>query len=78
MIMYHSHLNDMEIPGTKRFIPKGFEMGATLSYPIRAIEQTFPRKIAYGTCWSRVQTFIASKSFEGNRDAITKRLYNPS
>ena len=22
--MWHSHLNDMEIPETKRFIPKGF------------------------------------------------------
>ena len=24
-----SHLNDMEIPGTKRFIPKGFKLGTT-------------------------------------------------
>ena len=24
-------LNDMDIPGTKRFIPKGFELGTTLS-----------------------------------------------
>ena len=24
--MWHSHLNDMEIPETKRFIPKGFEL----------------------------------------------------
>ena len=31
IIMWHSHLNDMEIPGTKRFIPKGFELGTTLS-----------------------------------------------
>ena len=30
-IMWHSHLNDMEIPETKRFIPKGFELGTTLS-----------------------------------------------
>ena len=29
--MWHSHLNDMEIPETKRFIPQGFEMGTTLS-----------------------------------------------
>ena len=29
--MWHSHLNDMEIPETKRFIPKGFELRATLS-----------------------------------------------
>ena len=24
--MLHSHLNEMEIPETKRFIPKGFEL----------------------------------------------------
>ena len=30
--MWHSHVNDMEIPtDTKRFIPKGFESGAALS-----------------------------------------------
>ena len=28
--MWHSYLNDMEIPETKRFIPKGFELGTTL------------------------------------------------
>ena len=27
----HSHLNDMEILGTNRFISKGFELGTTLS-----------------------------------------------
>ena len=27
----HSHLNDMQIPGTKRFILKGFGLGPTLS-----------------------------------------------
>ena len=31
IIMWHSHLNDMEIPETKRFIAKGFELGTTLS-----------------------------------------------
>ena len=31
IIMWHSHLNDIEIPKTKRFIPKGFELGTTLS-----------------------------------------------
>ena len=31
--MWHSHLNDTEIPKTKRFIPKGFELGTTLSQP---------------------------------------------
>ena len=30
IIMKHSHLNDMEIPGTKRFIPKVVGLGATL------------------------------------------------
>ena len=29
--MWQSLLNDMEIPETKRFIPKVFELGATLS-----------------------------------------------
>ena len=27
--MWRSYLNDMEIPETKRFIPKGFELGKT-------------------------------------------------
>ena len=34
LCVLHSHLNDMEIPETKRFIPKGFELGITLSKPI--------------------------------------------
>ena len=29
--MLHLHLNDMDIPETKSFIPKGYELGATLS-----------------------------------------------
>ena len=29
IIMWHSHLNDMEILETKRFIPKAFELGTT-------------------------------------------------
>ena len=37
IIMWHSHLNDMELPETKRFIPKGFELGTTLSQPNRSI-----------------------------------------
>ena len=32
--MCHSHLNDMEIPDTKRYIPKGFEFG----YNIELVE----------------------------------------
>ena len=31
MIMQHSHLNDMEILGTKRFIPKEFQLGTISS-----------------------------------------------
>ena len=30
----------MEIPETKRFIPKGFELGTTLSQPNRSITST--------------------------------------
>ena len=40
MIIEHSYLNDMEIPGTKRFIPEGFELGTTLSKPIRSIHMS--------------------------------------
>ena len=36
--MLHSHLNDMEIPETKRFIPKGFELGTTFSQPNRSVK----------------------------------------
>ena len=36
--MWHLHLNDMEILETKRFIPKEFELGTTLSYPIMGIQ----------------------------------------
>ena len=36
--MWHSHLNDMEIPETKHFNPKGFELGTTLSYPNCSID----------------------------------------
>jgi len=35
--MRQSHLNDMEILETKRFIPKGFEFGTTLSWPIWSV-----------------------------------------
>ena len=37
IIMLHSHLNDMDIPETKSFIPKGYELGATLSQPNRSM-----------------------------------------
>lgn len=39
IIKQHSHLSDMEISGTKRFIPKRFELCTTLSQPISSIVQ---------------------------------------
>ena len=30
--MWHSHLNDMEIPETKRFTPEGFELGLLVRF----------------------------------------------
>ena len=30
IIMLQSHLNNMEIPETRRFLPKGFELGTTM------------------------------------------------
>ena len=38
--MWHSHLNDMEMSETKRFIPKGFELGTTLSYENLVYQQS--------------------------------------
>ena len=40
IIMWHSHLNDMEIPEAKRSFPKGFELGTILSEPNRSIVAT--------------------------------------
>ena len=37
IIMSHSHLNDVEIPETRRFILKGLELDTTLSKPNRSI-----------------------------------------
>ena len=34
-------MSDMEIPKTKRFIPKEFELGTTLSQPNRSIYYQF-------------------------------------
>ena len=47
IIMWHSHLNDMEIPETKRFIPKGFELGTTMSWKNRYI---LGRKVEWELC----------------------------
>jgi len=67
--MLHSHLNDMEIPETKRYIPKGFALGTTQvffsSLPIqnekqswRAVHKTLAENIA----WSRKTILIAQSS----------------
>ena len=42
----------MEIPGAKRFIPKGFELGTTMSLPISSIV-FFPAKLGL-----KVDTFL--------------------
>ena len=38
--MWHSHLNDTEIPETKRFIPKGYNIElADEVYPLHKVEK---------------------------------------
>ena len=39
-MMWPSHLNDVKIPETKRFIPKGFELGTALSWLNRSISMS--------------------------------------
>ena len=51
-MMRHSHLNDKEIPGVKRFIPKGFELGVTLGRPNWSIVY-FPVKLDF-----KIGTFL--------------------
>ena len=46
MTMKHSHLNDMEILGTKCFIPRGFELGTTLSLDAVVLSQREVKCIA--------------------------------
>ena len=45
--MWHSHLNDMKIPETKRFIPKGFELGTTLSEGVFTWENASPARVSH-------------------------------
>ena len=40
----------MEIPGTKRFIPKGFELGTTLSKPNGSILRTSETRTIFTYC----------------------------
>ena len=46
IIRWHLLLNDMEIPETKRFIPKGFESGTTLSLAWVALGKPQPEKFS--------------------------------
>ena len=45
IIMLHSHLNDMEIPETKRFIPKGFELVCRIGLPCRPQPPRTPHEV---------------------------------
>ena len=49
--MLYSHLNEMEIPETKRFIPEGFELGTTFGQPNRSIPgcNQFTMQISFAT-----------------------------
>ena len=49
--MLHSNLNEMEIPKTKSVIPKGFELGTTLSLPIRSILSSFIKLLLGYISW---------------------------
>ena len=55
--MWHSHLNDMEIPETKRFIPKGSELGTTLSWPNRSISVQIKPLVAFGLPYLLIELF---------------------
>ena len=62
--MWHSHLNDMEMYETKRFIPKGFELGTTLSWPIGSICH-FHTRARFQLRMSRI-LFAAKHLFAGH------------
>ena len=55
--MWHSHLNDMKIPETKRFIPKGFELGTTLSEGVFTWENAHRREFHTGMTFDFVSRF---------------------
>ena len=50
-------MSDMEIPKTKRFIPKGFELGTTLSQPNRSIYYQFDGILTWKRGWSMAYWF---------------------
>ena len=45
IIMLHSHLNDMEIPETKRFIPKGLELVCPIGLSCRPQPPRTPHEV---------------------------------
>ena len=49
----------MVIPGTKRYIPKGFELGSTLSWPIWSTVY-FPAKLGLKIDRKRKQTAVTN------------------
>ena len=69
--MLHSHLNDMEIPETKRFIPKGFELGTTLSKLNRYIETVCC--IVMASCYEESSNFSPVVTFKFEIDKNHKR-----
>ena len=60
--MCHSHLNDMEIPETKRFIPRGFELDLTMNkvffvfvFLSRAFQTRVLSFFSIKKCWEKEQ-----------------------
>ena len=49
----------MEIPDTKRFIPKGFELGTTFSQPKRSIGETLNKTMLQET-WTQLFAMLIS------------------
>ena len=82
IIMLHSHLNDMEIPETKRFIPKGSELVCRIGLPCRPQPPRTPHEV-YTTydclslrfCWKRTwHGTICNCNFR-NLSCPTKRFH---
>ena len=61
MIIQHSLFNEMEILRTKRFIPKGFELGTTLSL-LRSLSLSYAWNEAGRRIPRRLQMFTVRSS----------------
>ena len=57
----------MEIPGTKHFIPKEFELGTTLSWPIWSIDGFQPNAIR-SPYWCITQQQIMAHDYDDDYD----------